>query len=151
MTSHDKRERLHPHAQAPHVPRIQLTVTPETDDVTSEDFHRCETPHHHQLDHDRQLNRKVAPEEIKDPDLVSECLHIHLHSDSQQPQFVMPPSEVQQTQTLATQGSDEDSATADPQNRVSDRSRSSQEQEGSRRQGPQIQKGTKTTAEKAIE
>ena len=44
---------------------------------------------------------------------------------SQQPQLVVPPSGVQQTQSLATQGADEDSATVDPQNRVSDRSRSS--------------------------
>ena len=67
---------------------------------------------------------------------------------SQQPQPAVPPSGAQQTQSLATQGSDEDSATVDPQNRVSDRSISSQEQEGSRRQGPQKQKGKKTTAEK---
>ena len=36
----------------------------------------------------------------------------------------------------------------DPQNRVSDRSRSPQEREGSRRQGPQKQKGKTTVAEK---
>ena len=35
-------------------------------------------PHHHQLDHHHQLNREVAPEETKDPDRVSEYLHIHL-------------------------------------------------------------------------
>ena len=67
---------------------------------------------------------------------------------SQQPQPVVPPSGVQQTQTLATQGADEDSATVDPKNLVSDRSRSPQEQEGLRRQGPQKQKGKKTAAEK---
>ena len=38
---------------------------------------------------------------------------------------------------------DESSATVDPQNRVSDRSRSPQEQEGSRRQDPHQQKGKK--------
>ena len=54
---------------------------------------------------------------------------------------VVPPSRVQQTQTLATQGADEDSATVDPQNRVSGRARSTQEQEDSRRQGPQKGKG----------
>ena len=49
------------------------------------------------------------------------------HSPShanQQPQPVVPPSGVEQTQTLATQGADEDSATVDPQNRVSGRARS---------------------------
>ena len=40
-----------------------------------------------------------------------------------------------------------DSATVDPQNRVSDRSRSPQEQEASRGQDPQQQKGKKTVAE----
>ena len=47
------------------------------------------------------------------------------------------------------QKADEDSATLDPQNRVSDRSRSPQEQEGLRRQDPQQQqKGKKTVADK---
>ena len=42
---------------------------------------------------------------------------------------------------------DESSATVDPQNSVSNRSRSPLEQEGSRRQGHQKQKGKKTVAE----
>ena len=67
---------------------------------------------------------------------------------SQQPQLVVPPSGVQQARTLATQGADEDSATVDPQNRVSDRSRSPQDQEHLRRHCPQKQKGKKTAAEK---
>ena len=46
----------------------------------------------------------------------------------------------------SSQDVDEDSATVDPQNRVSDRSRSPQEREGSRRQGPQKQRGKKTVA-----
>ena len=70
---------------------------------------------------------------------------------SQQPHPVVPPSGVQQTQTLATQGADEDPATVDPQNRVSDRSRSSQDQEDSRRQHPQKQKGKNVVGEKAAE
>ena len=40
--------------------------------------------------------------------------HSSLHA-SQQSQPVVPPSGVQQIQTLATQGADEDSATVDPQ------------------------------------
>ena len=67
---------------------------------------------------------------------------------SQQPQLIVPPSRVQQTQTLATQGSDDDAATVDPQDRVSDRSRSPQEQESSQRQGPQIHKRKQIAAEK---
>ena len=81
-------------------------------------------PHHHQLTCHHQLDREVAPEETRDPDRVSE----HLHYPS-------------------SQDADEDSATVDLQNRVSDRSRSPQEQEGSRRQDPHQQKGKKTVAE----
>ena len=57
-------------------------------------------------------------------------------------------ADTQQTQTLTTQGADEDSATVDPQNSVSDRSRSPQDQEDSRRQGPQKQKERKIVEEK---
>ena len=67
---------------------------------------------------------------------------------SQQPQPVVPPPGVQQTQTLATQGADKDSATIDTQNRVSHRSKSPQEQVHSRGQGPQPQKGKTTVAER---
>ena len=49
---------------------------------------------------------------------------------SQQPQPVVPPSGIPQTQTLATQGANEDSATVDPQNRVNNRSRPPQKTEG---------------------
>ena len=35
-------------------------------------------PHHHQLDRHQQLNGEVPPEDKKDLDRVSECLHIHL-------------------------------------------------------------------------
>ena len=48
----------------------------------------------------------------------------------------------------SSHGADEDPATADPQNRLSGRARSTQEQEVSRRLGPQTQKGKKTVAEK---
>ena len=100
-------------------------------------------PHHHQLDHHHQLNREVAPEETKDPDHVSDYIHIHPRMLASSHNL---PSGVQQPQ--ATQDDDEDSATLDPQNRVSDRSRSPQDQEDSQRQGPQTQKGKKTAAEK---
>ena len=71
------------------------------------------------------------------------------HSSSharQQPQLIVPLSGAQQTQTA--EGSDVDAATVDPQDRVSDRSRSPQEQESSRRQGPQIHKRKQIAAEK---
>ena len=34
-------------------------------------------PHHHQLDHHHQLNKGIAQEEPKDPDHVSEYIHVH--------------------------------------------------------------------------
>ena len=77
---------------------------------------------------------------------MSEYLHIHPRILSQQQQPVVPPSGIQQNQ--ATQSEYEDSATVDPQSRVTDHSRSSQDQEDLRRQGPQKQKGKKNTAEK---
>ena len=49
--------------------------------------------------------------------------HVPSHA-SQQPQPVVPPPGAQQIQLLATQGTDEDSATVEPQSRVSHRSRS---------------------------
>ena len=66
------------------------------------------------------------------------------HAGQQQP--VVPPPRIQQNR--ATQGEDEDSATVDPQNNVIDHSRSPQDQEDSRRQGPQKHKEKKTIAEK---
>ena len=59
---------------------------------------------------------------------------------SQQPQPVVPPSGAQQLQPLATQGTDEDSATVEPQSRVSDRSRWPQRKESPQKQGSQKQK-----------
>ena len=106
------------------------------------------TPHHRQLDHRHWLNREVAAGEMKDPDRVSVYLYIHLRMPASSHNLLYLLFGILQTQTLATQGSDEDSAFVDPHNRVSDRSRSPQEQEGSRRQGPQTQKGKTNPAEK---
>ena len=108
-------------------------------------------PHHHQLGHHNQLNREVVPEDPKDRSRSRERIHPRSssHASSQQQQQpVVPPSGVQKTQTLAIQSEDEDSATVGAQNRVSDQSKSPQDQEDSRRQGPQKQKGKKLVAEK---
>ena len=152
MISHHKRrdngnghrsgDRVHPHAQVPQVPQIQPMFTPEPDDVSDEDFTDW---------------NPSSPSAGPPPSAVcrGRSRREHLSHTSQQPQPVVPPSRVQQTQTLATQGSDEDSATVDPQNGVSGRSRSPQEQESSRRQDPSPQRhdpsqqrGKKTVAEK---
>ena len=143
------RERVHPHAQAPRVPQIQPMVNPEPDDVSDEDFTATNPsspsagppPLAEQRGRCRREERSRSRERVP------------LHSSpnaSQQPQPAVPLFGIQQTQTLATQDSDEDSAFVDPHNRVSDRSRPPQEQEGSRRQGPQTQKGKKTITENQL-
>ena len=134
------RDRLHPHAQVAQVPQIQPMVTPEPE--SDEDFTAMNPsspsagspPSAEQRGRSRREGRSRSRERVP-PHSPSNA--------SQQPQPGVPPSGAHQTQTLATQGSDEDSAIVDPHNRVSDRSMSPQKQEGSRRQGPQIQKGKK--------
>ena len=141
------RERVHPHAQVPLVPQIQPMVNPEPDDVSDEDFTATNPsspsagppPFAEQRGRCRREERSRSRERVP--------LHSFPNA-SQQPQPAVPPFGIQQSQTLATQGSDEDSAFVDPDNRVSDRSMSPQEREGSRRQGPQTPKGKKTAAEK---
>ena len=103
-------------------------VTPVPDDVSDEDFTAMNPsspsvgppPSADQRLRSRRDERSRSRERVP--------LHSSSHA-SQQPQPVVPPSGVQQTQTPATQGADEDSATVDPQNRVSDNSRSPQDQE----------------------
>ena len=73
--------------------------------------------HHHQLDHHHQ-HREVAPQK-KTKNLGRKSEHFHFH-------LLRTWMEVQKT--------------VDPQTRVTDRSRSPQEQEGPRRQGPHQQK-----------
>ena len=138
------RERVHSHVQVPQVPQIQPMVTPEPDDVSDGDFTHMNpsSPSAGPPPSAEQRGRSRRDERSRSRERVPPHSSSH---DRKQP--VVSPSRVQQTQTLATQGSDEDSATVDPQNRVSDRSRSSQEQGDSRRQGPQKQKGKKTAAE----
>ena len=65
------------------------------------------------------------------------------HASRQQQQPVVPLSPGIQ-QNLATQTEDENSATVDPQNRVSNHSMSTQNQEDTRRQGPETPKGRNT-------
>ena len=79
-------------------------------------------PHHHQPDHRRQLSNEAAPEDNKGPDRVSEHLHMYLHMHSSSSVAAAPRE--QQIQPLAIQGAGEESATVEPQSRVSDRSRS---------------------------
>ena len=125
------RERVHPHVQVPQVPdftAMNLSSPSAGPPLSAEQRGCCRRD-------ERSRSRERVPP------------HSSSHAD-QEPQPILTPSGVQQTQTLATQGADEDSATVDPQNRVSDRSGSLQEQEYSQRQGPQKQKRKKTVAEK---
>ena len=124
----------------PQEPEFHPMVTPEPDDdISDEDFAIVDSS----LPSAEQGNRSRRSERSRSRVRVPPRPSSHT---SQQPQPVVPPSGVQQTQ--ATQGEDDDAATVDPQNRVSDRSRSPQEQEDSLRQGPQALKGKKTGAEK---
>ena len=117
------RERVHPHVQVPQEPQAQHMVTPEPDDVISdEDFTIIDpsSPSAGPLPSAEQRGRSKRAERSRSRERVPP--HSSSHA-SQQPQPFVPPSRVQQTQSLATQGADEDSATVDPQNRASDRSR----------------------------
>ena len=145
------RERVYPHVQVPQVPQIQPMVTPELDDdVPDEDFTAMNpsspsagpAPSAEQRGRSRRDERSRSREQVPP--------HSFSHA-RQQPQPVVPPFGGQQTQTLATQGADEDSATVDPQNRVNARSRSPQEQEDSRRQGPEKTEGKENCYRKAAE
>ena len=138
-------ERVYPHVQVPQVPQIQSMIIQEPVTVSDEDFPNPSSPSAGPPSSAEQRGRSRGDERCRSRERVPPRSSSHA---SQQPQPVAPPSGVQQNQTLATEGSDEDSATVDPQNRESDRSRSPQEQEGSRRQGPQKQKGKKTVAKK---
>ena len=84
---------------------------------------------------------------MKDPDRVSEHLHMHLYTPASSPNLLQPPPGAEQIQPLVTRGTDDDSATVDPQSRVSDRSRSPPRKERPQEQGPQKQKGKKPIAE----
>ena len=137
------RERVHPYVQVPQVPQIQPMVTPvsDDDDVSEKDFTAMNPP----PPSADQRSRSRRDGKLKSRERVPP--HSSSHA-SQQPQLVVPPPGVQQTQTLATQGADEEPATVDPQNVVSDHSRSPQDQEDSQRHGPQKQKGKNVVAEK---
>ena len=107
-----------------------------------------------------RINMKSA---FKWASLIDLTLHLSQHNSNRRLVQILPPSAEQRGRSRrdersrsrertpphsSSQDVDEDSATVDPQNRVSDRSMSPQEQEGSRRQDPQQQNGKKTVAEK---
>ena len=98
----------------PQVPQIHPMVTPEPDGVSDEEFTAMNPspPSAEQRGRSRRDERSRSRERVP------------------------PHSSSHASQQLQPVGADEDSATVDPQNRVSDRSRSPQEREGSRRQGP---------------
>ena len=113
------RERVHPHAQVPQVPQLQPVVTPESDAVSDEDFTvmNPSSPPAGPPPSAEQRGRSRRDERSRSRKRVPPRSSSHA---SQQPQPAVPPSGAQQVQSLWTQGADEDSATVDPQNRVSD-------------------------------
>ena len=132
------RERVHPHVPVSQEPQIQLMVTPESDDeISDEDFTVVDSSSPAgpslSIESGNRLRRanRFRSRERGHPRSSSHA--------SQQQQPLIPPPEIQQNQ--ANQTEDEDSVTVDPQNRVSNHSRSPQDHEDSRRHGPQKQKG----------
>ena len=125
------RERTYPHAQAPQVPQGQPMDTPETDEISDEEF----------LD----MNHSSP---LVEPQPSAEQRGRSRRDERSRSRERTPPRS-------SPQDLNESSATVDPQNRVSDRSRSHQEREDSRRSGPQQQRhdpsqqrGKKTVAER---
>ena len=134
------RERVYPHAPVPHVPQTQPMVTPEHDDVSDEDSTSMNPsspsagppPSAEQRGRSRREHQPHAPSHA-----------------SQQPQPAALPSGTQQIHPLATQGTDEDSATVEPQSHVGDRSRSPPRKESPQKQGPQKSKGKENPCRKS--
>ena len=121
------RERVYPHAQVPQEPQIQPLITPEPDDVSGKNF--------------SEMNPSSPA--IGPPPSAEQRGRSRRNERYRSLERTPPHS--------SSQDADEDSATVDPQNRVSDRSRSPQEQEASRGQDPQQHKRNedccRTTAE----
>ena len=141
------RDRVHRHEQVPQEPQIQPTVTPESDDEKSdEDFSimNPSPPSAGQPPSVEQRNRSRKFERSRS----RERLHPRSSSHPSQQQQPVAPPPPGLPQNKATQSEDENSATVGPQNRVSDHSRSPQDQGDTRRQGPQTRKGKKSIAEK---
>ena len=134
------RERVHSHVQVPQKPQIQPMVTPESDDVSNEDSAvvNPSSPSAGPPPSAEQGNLSRRAEGSR----ARERVHTRSSSRaSQQQEPVVPRPGIQQNQ--ATQSEDEDSTTVDPQNRVSNHSRSPQDQEDLRRQGLQTLTGIK--------
>ena len=113
------RERVYPHAQVPQEQQTQPVVTPEAEEFS--DMNPSST--------------------ATGPPTSAEMRGRSRRDERSRSRERTPPHS-------SSQNVDEDSATVDPQNRVSNRSMSPQEQGGSRRQDPHQQKGKKTVAEK---
>ena len=100
---------MYPHTQVPQEPQTQPLVTPEADEASDEEFSDM-NPSSPSAE---QRGRSRRDERSRSREGTPPC--------------------------SSSWNVDESSATVDPQNRVSNRSRSPQEQEDSRRQDPQQQ------------
>ena len=130
----------------PQEPQIQPVVNPEPDDeISDEDFTIVDSssPSAGQLSSAEQMNRSRSSERSRSRELV--CPRSSSHASQQQQPDVPLPTGIQQNK--ATQNEDENSATVDPQNRVSNHSRLPQNQEDTQRKRPQTSKGKKNTPE----
>ena len=156
------RERVYPHVPVPQERQIQPMVTPESDDeISDEDFTIDDSsqPSAEQGNRSRRYeisrsSERVYPRScsLVDNDsllylLLQEFCRIwklRLKMKIQQQQPVVPPPPPGIQQNPATQTEDENSATVDPQNRLSNHSMSPQKQEDTRRQGPETPNGRNT-------
>ena len=135
------RDRVYPHAQAPQEPQVQHKIIEEHVDEPDEDPAGANpslplarpSPSAEQQGRSRRQQRSRSLERTPP--------HTPPHA-GQQPQPVAPPPGEQQIHPQTIQGTDEESATVEPQSRVSDHSRLPKNKES-----PQKQKGKKTMAE----
>ena len=142
------RERENPHVPVPQEPLIQPMGTPEPDDDKSDVDFTIINPSSLSAGPPPSAEQKISPEETKDLDRVSEYLQIHprMLASSLNLLFLFPKFSRSRLWQLRAQVKIQQLWIH--KNRVSDHSRSPQDQEDSRRQGPQTQKGKKTVAEK---
>ena len=124
----DRVSEFFPHLPVPQEPQMQTMITPESgDEISDEDFTIVDSS----LPSAEQGNRSRGSERSRSRERVYP--RSSSHASRQQQPVVPPPPGIQQNQGTP--------ATVDPQNRVSNHSRSLQKQEDT--QGPQTPKRKK--------
>ena len=73
------REQVYPHVQVLQVPQIQPMATPESDDEISDEDFTITNPSLSSAGTPPSAEQRIAPEEPKDLDHVTENIHVHPH------------------------------------------------------------------------